>query len=280
MSFAPTALPSRAVLELSGPDADSLLQGLVTQDLRQLDEASAVYSALLTPQGKFLHDFHIARTDGALLLDPEAARLPDLARRLTMYRLRAKVDIRPRPDLAVVVGDGAGGIRFADARLAALGTRGFVPMEQAPAVDLTALAAYEALRMRLGVPDGSRDIAVERMALLESNLDELQAIGWNKGCYVGQELTARTRHRGLVSRRILPVLDPKGTALPAPDTPLLLAGEEIGTLRGSQGALGLATIRLDRAPQLPGGPATATVDGIAVQVLRPDWLPASLLEPA
>lgn len=281
------ALPSRAVLEVSGADALGFLQNLVTQDLERLGDGQAVYSALLTAQGKFLHDFHIARLGDALLLDPEAARLPDLQRRLTLYRLRAQVVLRPRPDLAAValpgrrldapLRVGTEGLIFPDARLPGLGARGFVPAAGLPASDP---ADYDRLRLRLGMPDGSRDIEVERMALLESNLDELNAIGWGKGCYVGQELTARTRHRGLVSKRLLPVeaADP-AAILPAVGTALLLDGEPVGEMRGSVPGIGLAQLRLDRAPHLPGSGRIVMAEELPLTVLKPDWLPDALLQP-
>jgi len=261
-------LEDRGVLAVSGADRRTFLQGLVSNDVDKVGPHQARYAALLTAQGKYLHDFMMAEGSETILLDAEAQRLADLKRRLSIYRLRAKVAIDERSDLAVaaVFGDGAlealdlpaepgaardfaMGIALVDPRLAALGARCILPRESARSELLEAgfaeagFAAYDHLRLRLGVPDGSRDLVLEKSILLEAGFDELNGVDWNKGCYIGQELTARTKYRGLIKRRLVPVaID--GQA-PAIGTIITADGREVGEMRSSNDGAGLALLRIE-----------------------------------
>jgi folate-binding protein YgfZ len=261
-------LPGRAVLEIAGPDRKAFLQGLVSSDARRVAPTRALHAALLTAQGRFLHEFHIAELGEAILLDAEAARLDDLAKRLKLYKLRSKVTIAARPDLAVGAAWGdsvpasfglaaeegaakpeAEGVVFVDPRLAALGVRALLPRTRFAEIACAAgcasrdEAAYDTLRVSHGVPDGSRDLPVEDALLLENGFDELHGVDWKKGCYVGQELTARMKYRGLVKKRLVPVsID---GPVPAPGTPVTRDGQEAGEMRSSAGAMGLALLRLE-----------------------------------
>jgi tRNA-modifying protein YgfZ len=261
-------LEDRGVLAVSGVDRRAFLQGLVSNDVDRVGPHQARYGALLTAQGKYLHDFMIAEWSETILLDAEAQRLADLKRRISIYRLRAKVAIDERSDLAVaaVLGDGAFvaldlpaepgaartfamGIALVDPRLAALGARCILPRESARSVLLEAgfaeagFAAYDRLRLRLGVPDGSRDLVLEKSILLEAGFDELNGVDWNKGCYIGQELTARTKYRGLIKRRLVAVaID--GPA-PAVGTIVTVDGRDVGEMRSSNDGTGLALLRIE-----------------------------------
>ncbi len=249
-------LPSRAVLSVSGEDRVAFLQGLVSNDVALAAPGRAVWAALLTPQGKWLADFFILADGGRLLLDVEAAQRDDLARRLTRFRLRARVAVAPEPLDAYAGWDGpAPPGAVPDPRLAEAGWR--VLGNDLP-VSADA-AAYDAHRLRLGLPDGSRDMEAEKSTLLEAGFDELGGVSWTKGCYMGQELTARTKYRGLVKRRLVPVS--AAAALPPPGTPVLRDGAEVGSLRSSQGSLGLALLRTDAvgAALDCGGPVAAHV---------------------
>ena len=275
-------LPSdRGLIAASGADAKGFLQDLITNDVDRASGANAIYAALLTPQGKYLFDFIVARIGADLLLDCEASRRDDLIKRLSMYRLRAKVTIEPAGGLAVAVlyGDGTldaldldpepgkgrdfgGGIVFVDPRLPSLGARAILPAEgAAEAIEALGFAAgavgdYEALRIGLGVPDASRDLEIERSALLESGFEELNGIDWDKGCFIGQELTARTRYRGLVKRRLVPV-EVDGP-LPEPGTPIEQDGSKAGTLRSGRDGIALALLRLDAVERFETDGATLT----------------------
>ena len=259
-----TRLPHRAVLEVSGDDRVSFLQGLVSNDVAQAISGRAVWAALLTPQGKWLADFFIVAAPGRLLLDVEAGQAAMLAQRLTRYRLRSKVDITHVP-LTVQVGwDGsAPPSAVPDPRLPDAGWRA---LTDSPLPDTATPVDYDRHRLRLGLPDGSRDMEAEKTTLLEAGFDELHGVSWTKGCYMGQELTARTKYRGLLKRRIMPV-EVNGP-LPAPDTPILSGTQNVGTLRSGEGNRALALLRLDamNALELRCGDATLILT-------RPAWLP-------
>jgi hypothetical protein len=290
------ALPERGVIALQGADRIAFLQGLISRDLEQITADRAGYGALLTPQGKFLFDFMVLRTADALLLDAERARLPDLLRRLTMYRLRAKVDLEDasgRYAVAAVLGDDVArrfeledrpgacrplgeGFVFIDPRLTRLGVRallppatlgptlqalGFVPIEP---------EAYERVRITAGVPDGSRDLLTERSTLLESGFEELNGVDFAKGCFVGQELTARMKYRGLVRKRLLPVVL-KGPR-PEPGTIIRLGEREAGEMRSSIDGRGLALLRLDRIAEADQVGTPLGAGATEVVPVKPDWV--------
>ncbi len=264
-----TELAERGLLTVAGEDRRAFLQGLISNDIEKVAPSRAIYAALLTAQGKYLHDFFVAERDGTLILDGEAARLADLQRRLAIYKLRAKVTLAPEAGglavFAVFSGDVlaalglpgeagaarpyAGGIAFVDPRLAALGARLIAPRDAGATALREAgfaaaeFAAYDRLRLSEGVPDGSRDLAIEKAILLEAGFDELNGVDWQKGCYIGQELTARTKYRGLVKKRLMPVRV-EGT-LPPPGTPVTLDGKEAGELRSGRDGIALALLRLD-----------------------------------
>jgi folate-binding protein YgfZ len=284
----------RGVLAVDGPDSRSFLQGLVSNDVERVAGDRAIYAALLTPQGRYLHDFFIAALGDTLLIDAEAPRRDDLKRRLSMYKLRAKVTIADATDryaVALIYGAAAldrlglpaepgqarplgDGIVYVDPRLATLGARAVLPrgtaLQTLVAAGLASgnPAEHDRLRLSLGVPDGSRDLPVEKAILLENGFDELHGIDWNKGCYVGQELTARTKYRGLVRKRLMPV-EIAGPA-PTPGTPLLLDGQEAGEMRNAADGIGLAMVRLESLEKLsPGGALTAGESRITPR--KPGW---------
>ncbi len=264
-------LPRRSVLAVTGADRVGFLNGLVSNDVALAEPGRAVWAAMLTAQGKWLADFFVFATHDALLLDCEAAQAGFLATRLGRYRLRADVAIEPAPALRVFAGwDDAHvlpeKISAPDPRLPEAGLR-ILAHDLAVNADV---ADWDEHRLRLGLPDGSRDLETEKTVLLEAGFDELSGISWTKGCYMGQELTARTRYRGLVKRRLLPVT--ADGPLPPPGTPVFSEGREVGTVRSSQGRIGLALLRLD-------GLAGRLVAGdIGLTTRIPGW--AKLPEPA
>ncbi len=291
-------LADRALLSLSGPEARDFLQGIVSNDITRVGPSRAIYAALLTPQGKFLHDFLIVELDGALLVDCRRERIDDLQRRLMFYRLRAEVAIdRPAIDhrvfalfgadaaAALGLADEAGvagpfvdGAVFVDPRLAALGARAILPADGAASATSALAAAgftagdsadYERLRLGLGVPDGDRDIPVDKGFLLESNFEELNGIDFQKGCYVGQELTARTKYRGTIRKRLFRVeID---GPLPAPGTPIKLGETEAGTMRSGLGTTGIALLKLDQVERAAAEGRKLTAAGATLVPVKPDW---------
>jgi folate-binding protein YgfZ len=296
-------LPHRAVVTLAGPDVRGFLQGIVSNDVARVSTERALWTAFLTPQGKFLHEFFLVErpadatgSDGGetlFWLDCEAERRADLLRRLKIYKLRARVELGDAGDelaVAALFGPGTaaalgldggapgqaceamGGVAFLDPRLPALGARALLPRGaaedalRAAGFAAAALDDYDRLRIGLGVPDGSRDLEVEKSLLLESGFDELNGLDWDKGCYMGQELTARTRYRGLVKKRLLPVeID---GPVPASGTPVLSGEREAGVLRSAVDGRGLALLRLER---LDDNAAPLTAGEARLTVIRPDW---------
>ena len=285
-------LPGRGAVTVTGDDRVAFLQGLVSNDVDRVAPDRAVHAAFLTAQGKYLHDFFIVALGDGLVLDCEADRRGDLLRRLRLYRLRSKVDLRDTGDaFAVFAGFGDGvldsvglpaergaarpigdGLVFVDSRLAALGVRFILPAETATST-LVGLGLaegtqedYDAMRIPLGVPDSSRDITVEKSTLMESGFDELNGISWDKGCYMGQELTARTKYRGLVKRRLVPVT--ADGPLPPPGTPIVRNGREVGELRGGIAGHALALMRVDA---LAGDSEPLTADTTTVTPHKPAW---------
>jgi hypothetical protein len=281
-----TALPARGVIEIGGEDRVTFLQGLVSNDVAAAAPGKAVWTALLTPQGKWLADFFILADGGLvegagsaesnrLLLDCERAQMAMLIQRLGRFRLRSKVTIAARDDLGVFVAwDGPpprADIAAPDPRLPNAGWR---LMSATPLTTNATATDWDAHRLRLGLPDGSADMEAEKSVLLEAGFDELSGVAWDKGCYMGQELTARTKYRGLVKRRLVPVS--VDGPLPAPGTPVLRDGTEVGTMRSGIGrsghdgpdriGLGLAVLRLEALhSELACGEARLTPH-------IPDWM--------
>lgn len=235
----------REVLALTGEDAPSFLQGLVSADIATLADGSAAWAALLTPQGKWLADFFVVRDGDRLLLDVEAAQAAMISARLMRFRLRSKVAMAPA-GLAVTLGwDGpppAMGLAIDDPRTPEAGFR----LLHAPGAGPAATAdrdTWDRHRIALGLPDGSRDMEPEKSILLEAGFDELSGVSWTKGCWMGQELTARTKYRGLLKRRLCPVA--VEGPLPAPGTPILdETGAEAGEMRSGTAGIGMALLRL------------------------------------
>lgn len=296
MSSGYEVLAERGLVALRGDDARRLLQGVISSDIERVRPASASYGALLTPQGKYLFDFVILQLGDTLLLDTERARIDDLMRRLMMYRLRAKVEIEDRSDafeVAALLGDGVAtlldlphqlgvaralgdGVALMDPRLAPLGGRAVLPRGHGAAVleglGFTALSpgTYEQVRLVFGVPDGSRDLVVDRSTLLESGFEELRGVDFKKGCFVGQELTARMRYRGLVRKRLMPVTF-EGPP-PAPGTPIRLAGKDAGEMRSSVDGHGLALLRLEQMERAVEDGVPLLADATVVIPHKPDWV--------
>ena len=292
-------LEDRGVLALSGADTRQFLQDIVSNDVTRVGPDRAVYASLLTAQGKFLHEFFMVEFDPgdgpAIVLDGERNRLADLVRRLTLYKMRAKVDLADLSEtwcvtalfgagtleaLDLDAGEGSarafgGGVAFADPRLGALGVRALLPRGNAE----TALsdagftpgapADYELLRLSHAVPDGSRDIIIEKSFPLEVGFDELHAIDYDKGCYIGQELTARTHHRGKIRKRLFRV-DIDGP-LPEPGTPVRHGEKEVGVMRSGLDGIGIALLRIQEVEAAAKAGDVLIAGDARLTPVKPDW---------
>jgi hypothetical protein len=281
----PVAVPldHRGILEVGGAESRDFLQGITSNDMTGVSAERAVWTGFLTPQGKFLHEFFVSQSPaGALWLEGEAARRDHLQKRLKIYKLRADATLTPRDDLQVValLGERAlglldlpalegyarpfgDGLVLVEPRLALLGARAVLPRDTAAKTLADAgfvlgeLADYDRPRLGLGIPDGSRDLEPERATLMESGFDELHGISWDKGCFMGQELTARMKYRGLAKKRLVPVTIDGPT--PEPGTDIRRDDKVAGTLRSAVDGIGLALLRIDQiegeSPALQAGDA-------------------------
>lgn len=229
MNDAFVKLPNRGLIHLEGEDRHSFLQHLITNDIGKLSPQTPLYSWFLTPQGKFLHDFYIFEGNGFTLLDCEGgARAQDLYKRLTMYRLRAKVNMSVEESSVV----------YADFSF----KRSF----EKPAGEEKPFEEWDAQRIRACIPDGTRDLIPEKDTPLECNLDKLNGVSFDKGCYIGQEITARMHLRNIV-RKHLRVVEFKNMPIPAPFADIVVEGQMIGQMRSSCGNAGLAMIKDESA---------------------------------
>jgi len=255
-------LDSRAVIAVTGPDARSFLNGLLSQEVETLAEGELRFSGLLTPQGRLLYDLFVAATPDGVLLDVGAEHRDAILMRLTMYRLRAKVELAAS-DLRVFARFPNGEEGFQDPRLPALGRR----LYDADRATTATEDDYEAHRLALGVP-GPADWGSDRIYPIEADFDLLNGVDFKKGCFVGQETTSRMKRRGAIKNRMLPlVFDGPAPAFGAE----VLAGElRAGEVLSGRDGRAMALLRLDR---IEG--AALTVDGRAVTVDRPDWVPAT-----
>ena len=260
-------LPQRGVIVLTGEDRVSFLQGLVSNDVAGAVPGAAVWAALLTPQGKWLADFFILSDGGRLWLDAERAQIPMLVPRLSRYRLRARVTVEVAAAYRVFAAWGGpppeAGIAAPDPRLPEAGWR--LLATDPPPCNATD-SDWDAHRLALGLPDGSRDMETEKTVLLEAGFDELSGVSWSKGCYMGQELTARTKYRGLVKRRLVPVT--VAGAAPAPGSAILRDGIDLGIMRSQRDGIGMAVLRLDALR--PG--TVLTCDGATLTPRVPAWM--------
>jgi len=262
-------LDSRALIRLGGPDWRDFLQGLISNDVERLAPGEARFAALLTPQGRLLYDMFVIGAGDGCLLDVQAAQRGAMIQRLSIYRLRAKVEIAEAEGrVAALWGLGAEAAPagwIADPRLAELGFRG-AGLGPPAGVQVVDEDAYDGWRLSLGVPDPAKDCTPDKTYPIEADFDLLNGVDFKKGCYVGQETTSRMKRRGGIRSRMLPIVF---------DGPAPARGAEVlaGELRAGEALTGgdgraMALLRLDR---IEG--AALSVDGRAVRVEHPAWMP-------
>ncbi len=277
MSIISTAvLSGRELLRISGEDAAKFMQGLVTADVREAANGNAVHAALLNPQGKILFDFFIIRVDDGLLLDIAASQSDDLVKRLGMYKLRSKVKITQMPELGVGVcwpGDCKpdAAISFRDPRIAALGMRFIAPRDRLSAIiaacgaRLVDESEYNLHRLQLGIAEGGQDFGPGEVFPHEANFDRLNGVSFTKGCYIGQEVVSRMRHKSQIRKRFLPVRISEG-AVHRGDV-VMADGKKAGIMGSHCGASGMALLRFDRIANA----SEITCNDALLAVIRPDW---------
>ncbi len=279
-------LRDRGVVRIAGPDSESFLQNIVTNDMARLAQGEPGFGALLSPQGKIQTDFLLVPDGDGFLLDLPLDRVPDFVKRMTLYRLRAKVTITDESAAREVVAFWGGeapaieGAVFADPRVAALGWRAILPKEAALAAagsDEVDEAAYHAHRIRLGVPEAGRDFAFGDAFPHDADMDDLGGLDFRKGCYVGQEIVSRMQHRGTARRRA--ILASGAAALPPAGTSIEAGGRAVGALGSVDGSEGIALVRLDRARSAMDDGVPLVADGVTLTLALPAFAHFTWPEP-
>jgi folate-binding protein YgfZ len=261
-------LDDRAVIRIAGTDAATLLQNVVTLDVPGVDAHGSGYGALLTPQGKILWDFLLHKIDDGYAIDIRAEEAEAFAKRMKLYRLRAKVEIETAPDLAVYAAwSDAGGEGPADPRVAELGERWVAP---AGSVKPNASSAeWHRHRIALAVPEGGIDFGFGDAFPSDAAMDALHGVAYEKGCFVGQEVVSRMKHRGTGRRRIVSLS--ASAALPEPGADLTADGKPLGRLGSSADGHGVAVVRLDRTRAALDAGQAILAGSEAVGVTLPSW---------
>lgn len=311
MSLTYACLPQRAVLRVEGADRAEFLQGLITNDITHATPEQAIFSAMLSAQGKFQFDFFIAADENGYWLETEATRIAALQRMLGLYKLRSQVTLTLLPEMQVfaVMGEGVGEafglpercgsasvvaetseesglsqqpwrVAYRDPRHLPMGVRLITDAKEEIGAALAAkgfrevdATAYDRLRIAEGIPEGSVDAVIDRTILLENGYDALHAISFTKGCYVGQEVTARSKHRAVIRKRICRVEALEG-ALPPAGTLLMAGDREVGDLRSGVGDTGFALVRLDRLALTHGNHEEVTASGVPLRITPLWWHPS------
>lgn len=298
-----TQFEDRGLIGLSGGDARNFLQNLISNDVNQVNNNHAIYSLLLTPQGKFLYDFMVIEisdieTGSILALECSNHKINNLVRLLTMYKLHSNVgihDLSARYEIGSVFGqnvaekmlltnkpgslriDKNGGVYFIDPRIVDLGARVIFPKETFKKYLLpnATIENYESHRIGLGVPDGNVDLETERTFPLEAGLEDLNAIDYNKGCYIGQELTARTHYRGTIRKRIFPVL--VDGPMPKLGTVIFFEDKEAGVIKSSSDKIAIAMLRLEFVEKSKKSGVKFFSEQSTITPLPQDWMKISFI---
>ena len=273
-------LPDRGVVSVTGEDAHKLLQGVISNDMDLLRSQPAIHAALLTPQGKILADFFVVRSVAGYLLEIARDKAAELARRLNLYKLRAKVEMRDVSDGYQVLAAwncaepdsrlAAGAVAFPDPRLAQLGWRILAQAKLASTASGAEAAAsdYHAHRVALGVPEGGKDYPLGDAFPHEADLDQLNGVSFTKGCFVGQEVVSRMQNRATVRKRVVPV---EGDAPLTSGADVSAGSAIIGTVGSVSGRQGLALLRLDRAAEAEAKGQPITSAGVPIALRKPGW---------
>ena len=289
-----TRLDDRGVVRVGGTDAEKLLQGLVTNDLGLLAGQPAIHTGLLSPQGKILFEFFIAKSQSGLLLDLARDKAGELTKRLTMYKLRADVTIADVSEQFVVLalwgqnasssGETTGTVSFADPRHPDMGIR--ILADAIFASDIASatngfdatLQDYTAHRIALGVAEGGCDWDFGDAYPHEANFDLMAGVSFTKGCYVGQEIVARMQHKTVIRKRVVPISSLE--ALPSDRPEVTAGGVSIGKLGSIAGNSGLAMLRLDRAAEFTEKGVPLLAGSVPVTLAPTPWLSSAEPDPA
>lgn len=246
-------LSNRSVIKIEGADASSFLQGLMTNDIKKATSETLLYAMFLSPQGRFLADFMINKVVDGFLLDIPAWNKDEIIKKLSVYKLRAQAQIIDLSESIQVVADLTYDITaenfFKDPRSDEIGSRGFVTSDSSSG--FLPMEVYNIKRIELKIPDAEYDFFYDRSLPLEFRAIQLAAIDFNKGCYVGQEVTARTHHRGVVRKTLFNFEVMDGLLPPEKGSEIISAGNKIGTILGGSNKFGLALINFEELEKEP-----------------------------
>lgn len=280
-------LLGRRIFRVSGPDAAEYLQGLITADIKKATPKQAIFAALLTPQGKVLFDFFILAQDDGYVLDTAEPLAEALFKRLKMYKLRRKVELSEEPHLAVAAQLPGGEDvliaelnPFDDPRSPALGRRLIATKADIEALPLSGdEAAFYALRQGLGFGELPAEIQADQDFAHETNYPAMNGVAYDKGCFVGQEVLARMKHRGTVRKRLLGVRGTTGISGSGPlepGAPVMAGEKKLGEIRSAQdtpeGPLGFAMLRLDHLKAALDAGTPLHAGAAPIEVTLPGWL--------
>ncbi|MGE0054960.1 MAG: folate-binding protein YgfZ [Hyphomicrobium sp.] len=273
-------LEDRGVVAVTGADAVKFLNGLVTNEVAHLAEGEAAYAGLLSPQGKILFAFFAVRTADGFFLDVAREKAADLVKRLSLYKLRAAVtiaDVSERFDVWVAKDESSiakhipnVALSFRDPRHEAMGLRIFSPHEaSASAVPSNdGVNAYVAQRIALGVPEGGKDYEFGDTYPHEADFDWFNGASFAKGCYVGQEVVSRMKHKTVVRKRVVRIT---GETNLKPGADITIGTVVIGRTGSVDGVHGLALLRLDRYAEAREAGQTVSVADTPIQVCDDDF---------
>lgn len=285
-------LPHRTAIRISGSDRATFLQGLISNNIEKASDTQAIYALMLTPQGKFLYDFFIVTQDESHLLDIPAAHKDTILKKLKMYKLRSDViieDLSDTHECSALLGENvwaeieektAGlihgfckGVAYSDPRSTKLFARSFIEKEnhyqsfEAKEFSKGNIEDYERLRITAAIPSADEDMISEKSFPLDFGFDKLGAIDFNKGCYVGQEVTARMHHRSDLKKALYQVKTDTASSLPASGSAVTADGHKLGELRSSVGHIGLALLRKEEVDKYINTPTHS--DGITITEINP-----------
>ena len=257
-------LPDRAVIRLCGDDRFSFLQGLVTQDVHRLGKDPAIFTALLTPQGKILFDFFIVTDGDALLIDCHRGQGQALLKRLSLYKLRARISLDIADGLRVAVSEGEFAGSFIDPRHPALGWRAIDDGEH-----VIASPDYHRRRTAHGVPEFGADFDGDQFFLTDVNYDLLNGVNYKKGCFIGQEVSSRMKRKGEIRRRTI-IAQHEGAALEK-GAAVTAGGSGLGEIINSAEGYALAAVSMDRWEKAAAEGTPVECDGRELRLRLPDY---------
>lgn len=248
-----SVLVDRAIVQISGQDKKKFLQGLLTNDIYKIDQQEALYACLLTPQGKYFSDFFITLQNDKIFMDLPFSRKEEILKKLNIYKLRSDVQFEElseykvisllEEDLAELKLEG---VLFKDPRSIKMGIRSFVKQDDLDIEKISNDNSYDIMRFDNFIAEGEKDLKAGQSFLLEFGFNDLNAIDYKKGCYIGQELVARTHYLGVVRKEIAQVFSSKD--LPEYGTLIYANDQKIGYLCSSVGNRGLALIKKEAIP--------------------------------